>query len=98
MDPELAQTFIRAAQEIIDTLIGGSEGHDKLTLVSREADGTTGLKAEAAPGALYIIEATTNLVDWEQVGVTTGNAAETFEFADTNSSLRSIRFYWVVSP
>ncbi len=97
LDPELADSFIQAAQEIIDALAAG-QLHGKITFVSRETGGKTRLKGDAAPGALYIVEASTNLLDWEMIGVTTNNGAGTFEFEDTSSSPLSVRFYRVVSP
>lgn len=96
--PELAETFIQTAQKIIDALVGTSKARGKITLVSRESGGTTWLKGEVPLGARCIIEASTNLLDWEQVGVTTGNAAGAFVFVERNSSPLSARFYRVVSP
>jgi hypothetical protein len=96
LDPALAEQFIQAAQQIIDALLGGAQG--KITLVSRKADGKTRLKGEAAPGALYIIEASTNLIDWEEIGVATGDGTGTFEFEDAQSAPMSARFYRTVSP
>jgi hypothetical protein len=99
LDPELAETFIQMAQEIINALSAGAgKAHGKITLVSREANGKTRVRGEVSPGTLYIIEVSTNLVDWEKIGVTTDNGAGAFEFEDTNSSPLSVRFYRVVSP
>jgi hypothetical protein len=44
------------------------------------------------------IEASTNLLAWEKIGVTTNNGTAAFEFVDPNPSSPSIRFYRVVSP
>jgi hypothetical protein len=68
----------------------------KVTL-SRAADGTTWLRGSAVPGRLYIIETSTNLLNWEQIGVTTINGTAAFEFQDTNAP-SSMRFYRVMSP
>jgi len=99
LDPTLAETFIQAAQEIIDALSAGSgKAQGKITLVSRGADGKTRLKGEAAPGALCIIEASTNLVDWEKIGVATADGVGAFEFGDAQSAPMSTRFYRIVLP
>jgi hypothetical protein len=97
LDPALADTFIVATQNIIDALVGGSNANGKLTL-SRTADGTMRLRGGAGPGALYIIEGSTNLLNWERIGITTNNGTGAFEFEDTNTLSSPIRFYRVVSP
>jgi hypothetical protein len=97
LDPLLAEHFIQATQQIIDSLIEGSgRAHGKFSSFSRQADGKTRLQFEAAPGALYIIEASTNLVDWEKIGVATDNG--TFEFEDANAGLYRARYYRIILP
>jgi hypothetical protein len=97
LDPALAATFIQEAQDIIDALGGGSAPNGKLTL-SLAADGTMRLRGPAAPGVLYIIETSTNLVNWERIGAATNNGVGAFEFMDTNTTLPSLRFYRALSP
>ena len=97
LDAALADTFIQAAQNIIDALTGAAKANGKLTL-SRAADGTMRLRGAAAPGAVYIIEASTNLLDWEKIRVTTNNGTAAFEFVDPNPFSPHLRFYRVVSP
>ena len=89
-----------SASEIQSIYTAGSAGMcarltGKLTL-SRAPDGTMRLRGPAAPEALYIIQASTNLLNWQQIGVTTNNGTASFEFDDTNPS--RMRFYRVVSP
>jgi hypothetical protein len=99
LDPALAQTFIQAAQTIIDALNAGpGKAHGRITHVSREADGKTRLKGEALPGALYIIEASSNLVDWEKIGVVSADGVGVCEFEDPNVARVPARFYRIVSP
>ena len=97
LDPALADTFIQAAQNIIDALAAGSNANGKLTL-ARAADGALRLQGPAVPGALYIIEASTNLLNWEKIGVTTNNGTASFEFEDTGAASPTLRFYRVMSP
>ena len=62
-------------------------------------------------GRLHVIEASTNLVDWEMIGVATeqdegtfsqlpitndASPVTTFDFADPNAAAFSIRFYRAV--
>jgi hypothetical protein len=56
------------------------------------------LQFGAARGAVCIVEASTNLVDWEMIGVATDQGAGTFTFEDPNAARFPNRFYRVVSP
>jgi hypothetical protein len=47
-------------------------------------------------GAAYVIEASTNLVDWEKIGPATRQADGTFTFTDGDSGKFSTRFYRIV--
>ena len=99
LDPELAEQFIQAAQEIIDALSAGpGKAHGKLTLVSQPANGKKRLKLEAEPGPLYTVEASTDLLQWQQIGVMTNNGSDVFEFEDATPGSGDMRFYRVVSP
>jgi hypothetical protein len=97
LDPALATTFIQEAQDIIDALGGGSRPNGRLTL-SLAADRTIRLRGPAAPGVLYIIESSTNLVNWERIGVATNNGLGAFEFVHTNTTFPLLRFYRALSP
>ena len=52
----------------------------------------------AEPGPAYGVEASTNLTDWELIGVAVDHGEGTFGFTDTNAALFPNRFYRVVSP
>jgi len=99
LDSALAETLIRAAQDIIDSLVAGSgRARGKFTSFTREADGETRLKFEADPGALYIIQASTNLVDWEVIGVAYDRGSGAFEFDDATAARFGTRYYRIMSP
>lgn len=112
-DPALARQFIRAAQEIIDALrIGRSDDHGERDCLVVHHGGAKGrFSFTGAAGRLHAIEASTNLVDWETIGVATEqndgtfsqlpttndvSPATTFDFADPNASAFPKRFYRVV--
>ncbi len=44
------------------------------------------------------MEGSTNLVDWEMLGVATERGDGTFEFEDGNAARFQNRFYRIVSP
>jgi hypothetical protein len=52
----------------------------------------------AMQGRLYILEAFTNLVDWERIGVAVDHCDGLFTFEDANAARFPNRFYWIVSP
>ena len=97
LDSELAATFVQAAQDIIDTLTPSSKAHARFTRVWRGANGKISVKGEASTGGQFIIEASTNLVDWEKIGVTENDHTGLFEFEDPSSPLTQ-RFYRVMAP
>jgi hypothetical protein len=112
-DPALARQFIRAAQEIIDALRNGrSDDHgDRACLVAHHGGVKGRFSFTTSAGRLHAIEASTNLLDWEVIGVATERAdytfsqvpgtndaspVTTFDFADPNASAFPQRFYRVV--
>ena len=98
-DPALATQLILAAQEVIDSLSGGSgREHVQLTAIHRQANGKTRLHFNAQRGPVYIIEVSTNLVDWEKMGVAADDGNGLFEFEDANATRTPTRFYRIVSP
>jgi hypothetical protein len=102
-DPALAAGFIRGAQEILDAASGGATNlagrpHGRFTSVALQPHGRVQLQFSARPGAVQIIEASTNLVHWEMIGVAAPRGDGTFEFEDPNAPKFSSRFYRIVSP
>ena len=53
------------------------------------------MKLSGPAGRVYLLEASTNLVDWEAVGVGTGQADGSFAFDDPDAATLSNRFYRV---
>ena len=74
------------------------EGGKGKSLVSQPANGKKRLKLEAEPGPLYTVEASTDLLQWQQIGVMTNNGSDVFEFEDATPGSGDMRFYRVVSP
>jgi uncharacterized delta-60 repeat protein/uncharacterized repeat protein (TIGR02543 family) len=66
--------------------------------VSLQPDGRVRMQFVADLGPLYTVEASTNLVDWEAIGVATDHGDGTFTFEDANAPGFPNRFYRVVSP
>ncbi len=57
------------------------------------SNGDVRLRQAGTPGTTYHVEATTNFLNWQEVGVTTPNASGFFEFTDTNAHGVLRKFY-----
>ncbi len=99
-NPVLAQTLIAAAQQAIDALQGGGSGARaaKLYGLKHQPDGKVQLRFSGPAGRVQLVEASTNLVDWELIGVAQDRGDGAFEFEDANAAQFLRRFYRVVSP
>jgi hypothetical protein len=101
LDPALAAALIEAAQEIIDALtapvIPGAAGN-RLAQPTRLTGGKFQVRFNAPHGGAYFIEASTNLVSWEILGVARDAGQDRFEFEDLRAAQFPGRFYRVVSP
>jgi len=51
-----------------------------------------------AAGQAHLVQASTNLTDWETIGVANANGDGSFEFEDAGASSFNARFYRIVSP
>jgi hypothetical protein len=103
LDPVLAAAFIQQAQEIIEVLSGGGtnaggQQQGRFSKVDRQLNGRVHLQFSAQPGPVYILEASTNLVDWQMIGVATDHGDGTFDFEDANVAKFPNRFYRLVAP
>jgi hypothetical protein len=103
LDAALADTFILDAQRAIDALSGGNTnpgGHaqGQFTSLTRQPSGPIRLQFAGEPGRRYVIEASTNLNDWEMIGVAAGEADGSFAFEDARSASFPSRFYRVLAP
>jgi uncharacterized delta-60 repeat protein len=102
-DSGLAEAYIEAARQIIDVLSAGNTNpggrpRGKFTAVNHQANGRVQLQFSAASGPNQIVEASSNLVDWEMIGVAVAHGDGTFTFEDANASKFPNRYYRVISP
>jgi hypothetical protein len=58
---------------------------------------TVALTVTGNPGALYVFEASTNLINWTKIGVRS-NATGTVQFVDAKATALARRFYRVTAP
>jgi len=88
---------------VIDALSGGNtnpggQPRGRFTSVTRQDNGRVYLQFVGESARRYIIEASTNLVDWEMIGVATGGLDRTLGFEDSQTMRFAWRFYRVISP
>ncbi len=97
-DPALARQFIEAAQQAIGALGSSGLGHSgRVRLLARP--GAKGrFSFTGAAYRLHVVEASTNLADWERIGVAVDHGDGRFTFEDANAGRCPNRFYRVVSP
>ena len=94
----MAASLTQSAQDIIDALGGGNTdpgGHPKaqFTSISLQPEGRMRLQFAGDSGALYLIESSTNLVDWELIGVASSTTNGQFQFDDKEAGRFAQRYY-----
>jgi hypothetical protein len=100
LDATLAQEFIQQAQWIIDALRGdtGGRGAARITRIDGAPGGKANVKIRGEPQALYLIEASPDLMNWRSIGTVVTDSAGVSEFEDAQSAAHSQRFYRAVAP
>jgi hypothetical protein len=100
-DPVLGGTLFAAAQQVITALGGGGPGNHRgatFRSVTCVPGGNVRLSFAGTPGQASVVQASTNLIDWETIGVATDHGDGSFDFEDTDTWRFSCRFYRIVSP
>jgi len=95
--PSLAQVFIRAAQIIM----GASEKSgtpSKITRVTSGPHRETLLQLNGDADRIHLIQGSTNLADWENVGIAIDLGAGLLGFEDRDAARFPNRYYRIVSP
>jgi hypothetical protein len=101
-DAALAKMLTESAEQIMDSLLtcvrkpDAPHGHG--CKIDFPENGRMRIHFAAPRGAICIIEASSNLVDWERVGVATRCEPDGFEFEDAQAHRMPARFYRVVVP
>src|SRR5207244_9452058 len=93
----LAETLLKRSQEIIGVLVrdcGATfKPKPKIAKVARNIDGNILMEFTAEPGLIHIVEASTNLVDWDKIGVAVSSDTGGFEFEDLQAPRFTSRYY-----
>jgi len=70
----------------------------KVDVVKHQLDGKIQLRFGSEPGQIQIVEASTNFVNWEIIGVAHEQSDGAFEFEDPDVARFPNRFYRVSTP
>jgi hypothetical protein len=97
----LAAELGQAAEQVIEALCQDcalAGPHWKLGKMLRRDNGGMKMEFSAPEGQGYLIEASTNMVDWEAIGAANECEPGGFEFEDPEAAYLPARFYRIVSP
>jgi hypothetical protein len=100
-DPELAAQLLADAQAIIDALNGGTSPAAEtleITGISQGSNGKAHLKIKGLAGRIHVVETSTNLIDWEPVGVAARCGDCAYEYDAAQAPGAGARYYRVVAP
>jgi hypothetical protein len=103
LDPFVAASLIQKAQEIIDLLVPSTEmfaSNPKTEILFQAGQNSDRARVQfcTTSGKVHVIAASTNLVDWELIGVATETSAGAYEFEDRSAGHFPARFYRIISP
>jgi len=99
-DGALSLALIHAAGQLIAALQGEAVGPVacKVYSVDRLSNGQIHFQFNAAADQIYLVEASTNLLDWETIGVATVCGDGAYEFQDADAARHQSRYYRIVKP
>lgn len=97
VDPSTAESLIDQAQAIIDAITGGIAKPEK-TKIALKSNGKSHLNFSGVRGRVYIIEASSDMVTWERIGVATNVIGDDFIFDDSDAAKSPSRYYRVTVP
>jgi hypothetical protein len=97
LDPPSAVSLLQGSQDVIDVL-GGRTAHGRpaITAVHHRAGGKAHLQIMADPRRTYVVQASSNLLDWEMVGVLKVEEDGSAAFDDPQTNRFTQRFYRLI--
>lgn len=99
-DGNLARELIEGTGQVVAALRGGEAKPIACNFHSlkRLPNGRIHFQFSATPRQEYLVEASTNIVDWEIIGVSTIGSGGEFEFEDVEAAKHQCRYYRIVAP
>jgi len=99
-DTALAEDLVHAADEVIAALHCDGAAHiaGSIHSIKRHSNGRMQLQINGEAGKTYILQGSTNLVDWEALCVVRPNAEGTCCYEDVAAVTHQSRFYRMVEP
>lgn len=84
--------------DLIEAVSSTESYGNALATINRQNDGRVRIQFSATPGSVTLIQASTNILDWETIGRATEGPLGTFSFDDANAAKLPGRFYRVLGP
>jgi len=99
-DVALAMELIEGAQQVLDALHEEPSGRlaGKIHSLKRHSNGKMQITIRGEAGKIYILEASTNLMDWKPICVVSPDEEGNWEYEDVVAAKHHCRFYRVVAP
>jgi len=99
-DANLALVLVKSAGQVVETsgCEDGSQVAARIYSFKRHPNGRMQMTVKGETGIAYILEASTNLVDWKAISVLDPNAVGECEFEDCDATDLPCRFYRVRTP
>jgi hypothetical protein len=99
-DPERATAWIAAAQQLIDGVSGPAPGRSvpKFQELTRTSPDKMKLRFRAESSQPAWVQASTNLIHWETIGLAEMQPDGTASFEDPQAGEHARRFYRIVTP
>jgi len=102
-DPALAALLINSSQEVLNALTGGrtnpgGQPHGRMVARVQPSDASVRVEFDGQAARSYVIEASSNLVDWEPIAVSHADQNGRCKFEDPAARNLNQRYYRVVAP
>jgi hypothetical protein len=94
----LADNLTYVAQQIIGPVQANARQRPTISSLQNRGGSHKSPSFAGALGQIYLIQASSDLNNWETIGVASETDTGSFQFDDANSSTASARFYRLVAP
>lgn len=90
--------LIEGAQQVIDELNASPKMAGQIHFLKRHPNGKVQMRIKGEAGQTYILEASTNLVDWKPICVVRPDDKGNCGYEDVMARKHPSRFYRIVAP
>jgi hypothetical protein len=98
IDQELANSLDYMAQQIIAAVQDNSRHQPSIGGLVNQGGNQKSVKFLGIPGRVYLVQASSNLIQWETIGVATETDTGSYRFDDAGAANATARYYRLVVP